>query len=114
MTVARQLDEAIKLQLRLIEFFDTMLYSADFPEGFRTAAELRGFDFGKSRQPLSDKQQVDRQKLQTQLQCIMSDFGVVDPPSEGCPPRIGAAPHRDKVQEVTEAVMHKLRQRGIA
>ena len=113
LTIARQLDEAIKLQLRLIELFDTMLFSADFPEGFRAGAELRGFDFGKSRQPLSEKQQVDRQKLQNVLQCIMSDFGVVEVPPGGCAPRDGRPQTRDKVQQVTEAVMAKLRERGL-
>jgi 4-hydroxy-tetrahydrodipicolinate synthase len=116
LTVARKIDDAIRLQLRLIDLFDTMLLSADFPEGFRAGAELRGFDFGKGRQPLSEKQQVDRQKLQTELQCIMSDFGVVDPPAAGCAPRraiAAPAPMEHKVQEVTQAVLAKLRARGI-
>src|SRR5437016_7739965 len=114
LTVAGKLDEAIKIQLRLIELFDTMLFSADFPEGFRAGAELRGFDFGKSRQPLSEKQQIDRDKLQTVLQCIMSDFGVVEPPADGCPPRDGDTQPADKVRQVTDAVMAKLRARGMA
>ena len=29
-----QFEEAMKLQYRLLELFDAMLYSADFPEGF--------------------------------------------------------------------------------
>jgi 4-hydroxy-tetrahydrodipicolinate synthase len=114
LTIARQLDEAVKLQLRLIELFDTMLFSADFPEGFRAGAELRGFDFGKGRQPLSEKQRIDREKLQNQLQCIMSDFGVVEAPPGGCAPRDSHPAPRDKVQQVTEAVMAKLRARGLS
>jgi 4-hydroxy-tetrahydrodipicolinate synthase len=112
LTVARQLDEAIKLQLRLIELFDTMLLSADFPEGFRAAVELRGFDFGKGRQPMSEVQTVDRAALQRVLRCILADFGVVDPPVEGCIPRTGNI-ERDKVLQVTEAVMASLKQRGM-
>ena len=54
LTRAGQLDQAMQLQFRLLELFDAMLYSADFPEGFRAAIELRGFNFGKSRQPLSE------------------------------------------------------------
>jgi 4-hydroxy-tetrahydrodipicolinate synthase len=81
------LKEAMKLQLRLIELFDTMIYSADFPEGFRAAVDLRGFKFGRGRQPLSEKQQVDRAALQRQIQCILADFGATQPPAEGCPPR---------------------------
>ncbi len=112
LTLAQQLDDAMKLQLRLIELFDTMLLSADFPEGFRAAVDLRGFDFGRGRQPLSEKQQIARGALQRVLQCIMSDFGVVEPPVEGCPPRTGNIP-RDKVLRVTEAVLRELRERGL-
>ena len=60
LTRPAKLDAAIKLQYRLLELFDVMIFSADFPEGFRAAAELRGFNFGRSRQPLSQTQQVDR------------------------------------------------------
>src|SRR5204862_5482323 len=35
----RRWDEAMPLQLRLIELFDAMLFSADFPEGFRAGVE---------------------------------------------------------------------------
>jgi len=113
LTTAGQIKDAMKLQLRLIELFDVMLMSADFPEGFRAAVELRGFDFGRGRQPLSETQQVDRVALQRVLQCILADFGVVDPPQEGCAVRTGAI-GRDKVLQVTEAVIRELRERGIA
>src|ERR1051326_3262427 len=84
---ARQFEEAMKLQYRLLELFDAMLYSADFPEGFRAAVELRGFAMGHSRQPLSRTQQVDREQLQRLLRCILADFGYIEPPAEGCLPR---------------------------
>ena len=111
LAAAGRWDDAVPLQLRLIELFDAMLYSADFPEGFRAAVELRGFDFGRGRQPLSDVQSVDRLALQRVLQCILADFGVVDAPAEGCVPRTGNL-ERDKVVQVTEAVMSALRERG--
>jgi len=34
---AGQIAEAMRLQFRMLELFDAMLYSADFPEGFRAA-----------------------------------------------------------------------------
>jgi 4-hydroxy-tetrahydrodipicolinate synthase len=111
LVTANRLDEARPLQMRILEVFDAMLYSADFPEGFRAAVELRGFSFGRSRQPLSELQSVDRLALQKVLQCILADFGVVDAPEEGCVPRSGNL-ERDKVMQVTEAVMAKLRGRG--
>jgi dihydrodipicolinate synthase/N-acetylneuraminate lyase len=112
LTRANKLDEAVPLQLRLIELFDTMLYSADFPEGFRAAAELRGFAFGPSRQPLSESQRIDRTALQRVLQCILSDFGIVDAPQVGCLPRTGNL-ERDKVAQIAHEVMQKLRERGL-
>jgi dihydrodipicolinate synthase/N-acetylneuraminate lyase len=86
-TKAGQIDEAMRLQYRLLELFDAMLYSADFPEGFRAAVELRGFDLGRSRQPLSSGQVVNREELQRLLRCLLADFGYVEPPPEGCPVR---------------------------
>lgn len=75
LTRAGQLDEAMRLQFRLLELFDAMLYSADFPDGFRAAVELRGFDLGVSRQPLSESQQTDRAALKKVLQRILTGLG---------------------------------------
>ena len=111
LTKAGQIDEAMKWQYRLIELFDAMLYSADFPEGFRAAVELRGFRMGKSRQPMTPEQQVDRTALQKILQCILADFGYVMPPEEGCAIRTGQ-PTPDKVSQIVTSVMHELRKRG--
>ncbi|MBN1908100.1 MAG: dihydrodipicolinate synthase family protein, partial [Pirellulales bacterium] len=86
-------------------------YSADFPEGFRAGVELRGFSMGQSRQPMSAAQRVDRAGLQRVLQCLLSDFGFVDAPPEGCPARTGAI-ERDRVAQITASVIHELRQRG--
>lgn len=113
LTAAGRYGEATPLQLRLIELFDTMLLSADFPEGFRAAVDLRGFDFGRSRQPLSETQRIDRAALQRVLQCILADFGVVDAPAEGCVPRTGNL-QSDRVAQVTQAVMEALRAKGMS
>jgi 4-hydroxy-tetrahydrodipicolinate synthase len=108
----RRIDEARTLQLRLLELFDAMLYSADFPEGFRAAVELRGFDFGRGRQPLSPSQQIDRTALQRVLQCILHDFGFVAPPADGCATRTGNMPV-DRVTQIAEEVMAQLRKQGV-
>ncbi len=109
---AGQIEAAMRIQYRLLELFDTMLYSADFPEGFRAGAEIRGFRMGASRQPLSDKQRIDRTGLERVLRCILSDFGYVDAPSEGCVPRTGDL-GQDRVSQITASVLETLRQRGV-
>jgi 4-hydroxy-tetrahydrodipicolinate synthase len=111
LTRGGQYEEALRWQYRLLELFDTMLYSADFPEGFRAAVELRGFRMGRSRQPMTAEQRFDRGVLQRVLQCILADFGYVQPPAEGCPPRSGQ-PSADRVSQIVTSVVHELRKRG--
>jgi 4-hydroxy-tetrahydrodipicolinate synthase len=106
-----QIAAAIRVQYRLLELFDAMLYSADFPEGFRAGTEIRGFAMGKSRQPLSETQKIDRAALERVLRCMLADFGYVEPPSEGCVARTGNL-DRDRVNQVAAAVIEALRERG--
>jgi 4-hydroxy-tetrahydrodipicolinate synthase len=112
LTRAGQLEPAKKLQFRLLELFDAMLYSADFPEGFRAAVRLRGINLGQSRQPLSENQQTDIAALAQVLQCILADFGVVETPSYECPPRTGNM-DRDRVAHIAQAVINELREQGM-
>jgi 4-hydroxy-tetrahydrodipicolinate synthase len=102
----------MKLQYRLLELFDAMLYSADFPEGFRAAVELRGFDMGRSRQPLSSSQQVNRDNLQRLLRCILADFGFVEAPPEGCPTR-GQELEHYRAGKIADDVIKELRSQGL-
>jgi dihydrodipicolinate synthase/N-acetylneuraminate lyase len=112
LTAKRDLDQAMKLQYRLLELFDSMLYSADFPEGFRVAVTLRGFAMGDSRQPMSSTQQVDREKLRKVLHCLLADFGYVQPPAEGCPVRRNSEKERE-LSQIVGGVVEELRRRGV-
>ena len=47
LTLARRIDEARELQYKLVTLFDTMIYSADFPEGFRAALEAARHRHGR-------------------------------------------------------------------
>lgn len=113
LTRGYRLDEAIELQFRLVELFDAMVYSADFPAGFRAAAELCGVSLGPSRQPVSEKQSVDMESLTRVLRCLLSDFGVVDPPPGGCPPRLDGD-ERDRIGDIARAVLRELQRRGVS
>ena len=112
LTKSGRQDEAMQLQFRLLELFDTMVYSAEFPEGFREAASLRGFELGRGRQPLSEAQRIDNASLQQVLHCILSDFGYTDQPPANCPPRTGDV-DRDRVSHIAQGVIHELQQRGV-
>jgi 4-hydroxy-tetrahydrodipicolinate synthase len=104
--------EAMRWQLKVTELFDAALFPFEFPDGFRAAAAMRGFDFGAGRQPRTPKQEADRKQLQSVLQCILSDFGVVPPPASGCAPRTHNM-DQDKVAQVVFEVMSVLEKRGV-
>jgi len=111
LTRGGRIEQAMLLQFRMLELFDAMLYSADFPNGFRAAVELRGFRVGQSRQPQSLAQKIDYSSLQAILRCILADFGYVDVPPAGCPPRTGHLDH-DRLNHIVAEVIEKLHQRG--
>jgi len=104
--------EAMLWNYRILELFDAMLFPFEFPDGFRTAAGLRGFGFGHGRQPLTPAQEADRVALGRVLQCILADFELVGRPAEGCAPRI-RQPEQDKVEQVVRRVMQELDKRGV-
>lgn len=89
-----------------------MLYPFEFPDGFRAGAELRGFHFGRGRQPQTSAQWSDRASLTSVLQCILADFEVVDPPAGGCAPRTGEI-GSDKMKQVVFEVLRELEKRGV-
>lgn len=119
LTLAGHLDEARRLQYSLLELFDAALYSADFPEGFRAALELRGFAAGTGRQPLAASQRVDLAVLSRTLQCILAEQGFTDQPVGGCStaspgqaaPRAGE-PAEGEVTRIVQSVVAELKRRG--
>ena len=114
LTLAHRIDEARRVQYDLVRLFDTMIYSAEFPDGFRAAVDLRGFHMGRGRQPLSPEQQTDLTALSGTLQCLLADHGFTDEPVGGCP----AGLRRDgvdvgEVGEIVTQVVAELRRRGL-
>ncbi|MDA1015491.1 MAG: dihydrodipicolinate synthase family protein [Planctomycetota bacterium] len=84
LTLAHRIEEARQVQYDLVKLFDTMIYSAEFPEGFRAAVELRGLRMGRGRQPMSTEQRTDLETLSRTLQCMLSAHGFTDEPVGGC------------------------------
>lgn len=113
LTMAERIAEARELQYKLLGLFDAMLYSADFPEGFRAALALRGFNPGTGRQPLSDTQQVQIAALSRTLQCLLAEEGFTDEPVGGCPAG-PVQPDSNAVDKIVQGVMAELKRRGMA
>jgi 4-hydroxy-tetrahydrodipicolinate synthase len=114
LTTAYKIDEARSLQYDIVKLFDAMLYSAEFPDGFRTAVRLRGFDTGIGRQPLTDDQQSELGKLANTLQCLLAQHGFTDEPMGGCTTGIGGASNPEDVANIVSAVVAELKRRGLA
>ena len=71
---AGQWERAMQLQYKLLPLFDTMLTTAEFPEGFRRGAKIRGWDLGQSRQPLTPQQVSAADATQGKLQELLAGF----------------------------------------
>lgn len=115
LTTSYQIDAARNVQYDLVRLFDTMIYSAEFPEGFRAAVQLRGFSMGRGRQPLSDEQRTDLSILSRELQCMLSAHGFTDQPVGGCPvPKQGGdVPDAVEVSAIVQQVVAELKRRGL-
>ncbi len=111
MTLAGNLDAARDLQYRILPLFDAMLFSAEFPEGFRAALRLRGFDVGMGRQPKSDLQQEQLHKLTEHLQCLLAAEGFMDEPLCGCP--IESSTNPEDISRIVRGVIDELKKRGV-
>lgn len=113
LTMAGRLDDARKVQYDLVSLFDTMIYSAEFPEGFRAAVELRGFRMGVGRQPMSESQRTDLDALRGTLQCLLSEHGFTDQPVGGCPTSHDKV-EATEVSQIVSSVIAELKRRGLA
>jgi dihydrodipicolinate synthase/N-acetylneuraminate lyase len=111
LTLSRRLDEARDLQYRLLKLFDAMLFSSEFPEGFRAALKLRGFQPGSGRQPQSEVQQRQLTNLTLELQCLLAAEGFTNEPVGGCP--AGKVIEPDQLSRIVQSVLGELKKRGM-
>ena len=107
-----QWDRAMQLQYRLLPLFDAMISQPEFPEGFRRGALTRGWDLGRSRQPLSPEQIATAQKTQEQLAQILSELSEwlpdIQPSSSN--PASGTQASDEFIEKIVREVMQQLRQ----
>lgn len=105
LAMAGRHDEARALQLRFLELFDAIVLGAEFPHGLRAAVESRGFHLGASRQPVSEKQPVDRAGIERTVAALLADYGHPLTPSAGA--------QQQRVERIARSVVNELRRRGI-
>ena len=105
LATAGRFEDAKPLQYLLRMLFDAMLYSADFPEGFRAGIEMRGIRMGSGRQPLSDEHHAKLADLRETLKGILAE-AQLDRPAAPAPT------DQNQVTLIVEGVLSELRQRG--
>lgn len=113
LTMSQQLDDARQIQYDLVKLFDTMIYSAEFPDGFRAAVDLRGFQMGQGRQPLSAEQMTDLGTLRDTLQCMLANHGFTNEPISGCATPTSSTSAKPEVDQIVSNVVAELKRRGM-
>ena len=87
LTRSGHVDEAMRLQFRMLELFDAMLYSADFPEGFRAAVELQVFRWGAAANRKPSASSLIGRHCKRCFNAFWPISATSRTPSGGCPPR---------------------------
>lgn len=114
LTTSGQLEEARRVQYDLVTLFDTMILESEFPEGFRAAAEIRGFRMGEGRQPMSSRQVSDLETLRGTLQRMLGEYDLAGEPVSG--PAAGveeALVDGGEMSGLVQNVLAELERRGI-
>ena len=73
--VAGDWDSSKAAQFKLLDLFSLMVNAPNFPEGFRAGYQLRGFETGNARFPLSDGERVLMSDIRSRIACVLAECG---------------------------------------
>jgi dihydrodipicolinate synthase/N-acetylneuraminate lyase len=101
-------DEARRIQYELLDLFQLMVGAPNFPEGFRSGYELRGFKAGHARFPISHGEAEMIAAMRSKLACVLAACGF-DEASRECRADPGtAAGGRVDVDGIVNAVLRQI------
>lgn len=107
------LAEARQIQFKILELIETMFAAGNFPEGFREGVNLRGFDAGRARQPISPGEMEHFLSIRSKLACLLADCGFAEAASHCRRPSHSAAAgdsgDRFDIEAIVREVVGKLR-----
>jgi 4-hydroxy-tetrahydrodipicolinate synthase len=66
--------EARELHFKLLELITLMHTAANFPDGFRAALTTRGFNMGKSRQPITRDEETNLQRIRERAKPMIAEL----------------------------------------
>jgi dihydrodipicolinate synthase/N-acetylneuraminate lyase len=107
-------DLARDLQFRLLRLFDAMILNSEFPEGFREAIKLRGFDTGIGRQPQGPVLTAKLQELSRDLSTLLHEEGFTQVVTADSNTSSAAPISNDNIDTIVQGVLAELSRRGLA
>jgi hypothetical protein len=100
-------DKAKQIQFELLDLFSLMVGAPNFPEGFRTGYELRGFKAGNARFPLSPAEQGMIAEMRSKLACVLARCGYPEAAGE-CQISSSQNPSSMDVDAIVQAVLKNI------
>lgn len=101
-------DAARRIQFELLDLFSLMVGAPNFPEGFRTGYELRGFKAGHARFPLSAGEQDLIAAMRSKLACALAACGFEEAARECRDGSCAKSSVGLDVDGIVEAVLRKM------
>jgi dihydrodipicolinate synthase/N-acetylneuraminate lyase len=101
-------DKAKQIQFELLDLFSLMVNAPNFPEGFRTGYELRGFHAGHARFPLSEPERASISAMRGKLACLLAGCGFEEAAGE-C--RMEENASAVNVEAIVQAVLRNIQSR---
>lgn len=109
--LAKDWEKAKELQYKILELFSAMITAPNFPSGFRAGYEMRGFNLGPARYPLSSGEAEKMQKVRNHVACLLSDCGFSEAAASCQPPntKAGSGPSSPvDIDAIVKSVMDSL------
>jgi dihydrodipicolinate synthase/N-acetylneuraminate lyase len=101
-----------RAQFKLLDLFALMVNAPNFPEGFRAGYELRGFNIGNARFPLSKQERVLMSDMSSRLACVLAECGFSEA-AHACARQSssvgGAADLHSQVEEIVRGVLANMK-----
>lgn len=98
-------DTAKHGQFKLLDLFSLMINAPNFPEGFRLGYQLRGFDTGNARFPLSREEQRLMGEIRSRIACVLAECGFSEAAHACVNKQTSSDPLRGQIEEIVRRVM---------
>lgn len=105
--VAGNWDSAKQAQFKLLDLFSLMVNAPNFPEGFRAGYQLRGFNTGNARFPLSPDERLQMNDIRSRIACVLAECGFPEAASQ-CKLPANDAVNRFDVEAIVRDVMRNI------